>query len=543
MARSMNLGMPRIGPAPGAQAGRRGLLGRAPPTAATLADVARTRRAATWRPRPRRASTASPRNDFSLYDQVLDTTCLVGAVPARFGPDGGAVDLDTYFALARGTTRRARGRVAPAGDDQVVRHQLPLPGPRARARHRTSPSSSTKPVDEFTEALALGIVDPARPPRSRHLSPAGQADRPRLLPPGAPPRPARRLRPGPRRPGRGRGPLGPARRALSWAPTWTTRTATAIDCRLRRPLPPDLEAPVGHLLLRPGRQPGPGHRPPRGRAPRRPGPGPGPAPRPPRPLDADTVLSAGVVDGRNVWRNDLRRTLGPLAPAQERLGDRLWVGPSCSLQHVPHDLGRRDRPPTRAGRSWLGLRPPEAGRDRRAHPGPRPRPEAVADALAASDQAVDEPASSAPSPAGRGRRRLGGRPASVAAVRPSPYEPPGRPAPGRCPCPCSPPPPSAPSPRPTEIRAARQRHASGRLTDDDYRRFCRDGDRPGHPDPGGPRPRRPRPRRTRAQRHGPVLRRTASTASPPPATAGSRATAPATSGPPSSTATSARPAP
>src|ERR687895_955410 len=43
-----------------------------------------------------------PSNDFSLYDQVLDAIALVGAVPERYGHGGGDVDLDTYFAMARG---------------------------------------------------------------------------------------------------------------------------------------------------------------------------------------------------------------------------------------------------------------------------------------------------------------------------------------------------------------------------------------------------------------------------------------------------------
>ncbi len=55
-------------------------------------------------------------------------------------------------------------------------------------------------------------------------------------------------------------------------------------------------------------------------------------------LPAYKVLSAGVVDGRNVWRCDLQRTLNQLAEAEERLGDRLWIAPSCSLLHVPVDL-------------------------------------------------------------------------------------------------------------------------------------------------------------------------------------------------------------
>ena len=44
-----------------------------------------------------------PSGDFSLYDHVLDTAVMVGAVPQRFRAGGNAVDLRTYFALARGT--------------------------------------------------------------------------------------------------------------------------------------------------------------------------------------------------------------------------------------------------------------------------------------------------------------------------------------------------------------------------------------------------------------------------------------------------------
>ncbi|MGH7529994.1 MAG: 5-methyltetrahydropteroyltriglutamate--homocysteine S-methyltransferase, partial [Gemmatimonadales bacterium] len=51
------------------------------------------------------------------------------------------------------------------------------------------------------------------------------------------------------------------------------------------------------------------------------------------------VLSAGVVDGRNVWRADLDSRLGLLERAVARVGeDRLAVAPSCSLLHVPLDL-------------------------------------------------------------------------------------------------------------------------------------------------------------------------------------------------------------
>ncbi len=60
-------------------------------------------------------------------------------------------------------------------------------------------------------------------------------------------------------------------------------------------------------------------------------------------LPAYKVLSLGVVNGRNVWRCDLEKTLALLRDAAERLGDRLWVAPSCSLLHCPVDLAREDR--------------------------------------------------------------------------------------------------------------------------------------------------------------------------------------------------------
>lgn len=52
----------------------------------------------------------------------------------------------------------------------------------------------------------------------------------------------------------------------------------------------------------------------------------------------DKILSAGIVDGRNVWRHDLDTSLTHLQKAHSRLGDRLWVASSCSLLHVPVDL-------------------------------------------------------------------------------------------------------------------------------------------------------------------------------------------------------------
>ncbi|MBV7387603.1 5-methyltetrahydropteroyltriglutamate--homocysteine S-methyltransferase [Pasteurellaceae bacterium TAE3-ERU1] len=54
--------------------------------------------------------------------------------------------------------------------------------------------------------------------------------------------------------------------------------------------------------------------------------------------DYDKVLSAGVIDGRNIWRANLNAVLDVLEPLKAQLGDRLWIAPSCSLLHVPYDL-------------------------------------------------------------------------------------------------------------------------------------------------------------------------------------------------------------
>ncbi|MFN2381203.1 MAG: 5-methyltetrahydropteroyltriglutamate--homocysteine S-methyltransferase [Guyparkeria sp.] len=55
-------------------------------------------------------------------------------------------------------------------------------------------------------------------------------------------------------------------------------------------------------------------------------------------LPAFKVLSAGVIDGRSIWRADLAVLLDRLEPLHERLGDRLWLAPSCSLLHLPLDV-------------------------------------------------------------------------------------------------------------------------------------------------------------------------------------------------------------
>jgi 5-methyltetrahydropteroyltriglutamate--homocysteine methyltransferase len=47
------------------------------------------------------------------------------------------------------------------------------------------------------------------------------------------------------------------------------------------------------------------------------------------------ILSLGMVNGRNAWRCDQDKALEVLHHAAERLGDRLWVAPSCPLLNSP----------------------------------------------------------------------------------------------------------------------------------------------------------------------------------------------------------------
>ncbi|MFV0511136.1 MAG: 5-methyltetrahydropteroyltriglutamate--homocysteine S-methyltransferase [Shewanella algae] len=55
-------------------------------------------------------------------------------------------------------------------------------------------------------------------------------------------------------------------------------------------------------------------------------------------LAPEQVLSVGVINGRNVWAADLDLVAEQLAPLARDLGDRLWLATSCSLLHTPVDL-------------------------------------------------------------------------------------------------------------------------------------------------------------------------------------------------------------
>ncbi len=71
-------------------------------------------------------------------------------------------------------------------------------------------------------------------------------------------------------------------------------------------------------------------------------------------LPADWVLSAGVVNGRNIWKNDLHKSQDLIIPAAKKLGERLWLAPSCSLLHSPVDLTQEQQLDPEF-KSWLAF--------------------------------------------------------------------------------------------------------------------------------------------------------------------------------------------
>ncbi|TXJ01822.1 MAG: 5-methyltetrahydropteroyltriglutamate--homocysteine S-methyltransferase [Aquabacterium sp.] len=71
-------------------------------------------------------------------------------------------------------------------------------------------------------------------------------------------------------------------------------------------------------------------------------------------LPAHKVLSLGVINGRNIWKTDLNAVLDWIEPIAERLGERLWIAPSCSLLHVPVDLDSEQKLDAEV-KSWLAF--------------------------------------------------------------------------------------------------------------------------------------------------------------------------------------------
>ena len=104
-------------------------------------------------------------------------------------------------------------------------------------------------------------------------------------------------------------------------------------------------------------------------------------------LPADRVLSLGVINGRNIWKSDLVAILDWLEPVARRLGERLWIAPSCSLLHVPVDLDS-ERQLDAEVHAWLAFALQKLGELDVLAKALRQGREAVRDALAANQEGV-----------------------------------------------------------------------------------------------------------------------------------------------------------
>ncbi|HEY3486989.1 MAG TPA: 5-methyltetrahydropteroyltriglutamate--homocysteine S-methyltransferase, partial [Gammaproteobacteria bacterium] len=353
MTQAHILGYPRIG-------GRRELkqaleaYWRNESDAQALQQTARDIRMANWRAQQDAGLNWVTAGDFSLYDQVLDTSVMLGVVPKRFrdGYSVGGSDLDTYFRMARGRARTGDTLETFACEmtkwfDTNYHYLVP-----EFERDQSFDLDATRLCAEIAEAQAAGFqVKPVLlgPLSYLWLGKAhnGAFDRlqllDRLLPVYADI--FARLKS-----------LGvewvqvdePAL-VLDLPPAWKQAYESAYSClqtglnillttyfgALHDNLHLTLRLPVAGLHIDCVR-------------------GADQLSTVLDQLPPYKVLSLGVINGRNIWRTDLQAALQLLRQAQARLGERLWIAPSCSLLHSPLDLTAEKNLPAEL-KSWLAF--------------------------------------------------------------------------------------------------------------------------------------------------------------------------------------------
>jgi 5-methyltetrahydropteroyltriglutamate--homocysteine methyltransferase len=122
---------------------------------ADLQKVASEIRVKNWQTQKAAGINFIPSNDFSFYDHILDTQALFGAVPDRFKFAGGNVDLDLYFAMARGAQKDGIDVTAMEMTkwfDTNYHYMV-----AEFKKNQQFKLSSGKIFDEFSEARKLGI--------------------------------------------------------------------------------------------------------------------------------------------------------------------------------------------------------------------------------------------------------------------------------------------------------------------------------------------------------------------------------------------------
>jgi 5-methyltetrahydropteroyltriglutamate--homocysteine methyltransferase len=339
-----NLGFPRIGPHRELKKALEGYWKGQSSREALLATAAQLRERH-WKLQQAAGLDHIPSNDFSLYDHILDLSCMLGCVPERYGWQGGEIDLDLYFAMARGGTDVTAMEMSKWFDTNY-HYLVPEFG-----ADPTFKLSSSKLFDEYSEAKALGVetrpvlvgpltyvmlgkkragasycrstlvpkLVPVYIEALRELQSLGaewvQIDEPAL---------ALDLR------DQYRAACSVAYRNIAAAvPGLKVLLATYFD-GLRDNTDLAFSLPVAGLHLDLCRGPGQANTQANkandiltmalGRT-------------------GDKHLSLGMIDGRNVWKNDLGASLAQIERAASKLGKgKVMVAPSCSLLHTPVDL-------------------------------------------------------------------------------------------------------------------------------------------------------------------------------------------------------------
>nr|WP_101132880.1 5-methyltetrahydropteroyltriglutamate--homocysteine S-methyltransferase [Neisseria meningitidis] len=195
--------------------------------------------------------------------------------------------------------------------------------------------------------------------------------------------------------------------------------------------------------------------------------------RAPEQLDAfadyGKVLSAGVIDGRNIWRANLNNVLATLEPLKAKLGDRLWISSSCSLLHTPYDLSVEEKLKVNkpALFSWLAFTLQKTQELRVLKTALNQGREAVAAELADSQAAADSRANSTEIHRAEVAKRLADLPAD-ADQRKSPFAERIKAQQAWLNLPLLPTTNIGSFPQTTEIRQARAAFKKGELSDADY---------------------------------------------------------------------------
>ncbi|MEA1605226.1 5-methyltetrahydropteroyltriglutamate--homocysteine S-methyltransferase [Pseudomonas spirodelae] len=324
---------------------------------AGLQAVGRELRAAHWQVQKAAGLDLLPVGDFAWYDHVLSHSLTFGVIPERFRPADGKPTLETLFAMARGAVASKSGNSCCAGAHAQemtkwfdTNYHYLVPEFTADQQFQLS---WTQLFDEVEQAHALGhTIKPVLIGPLTYLwlgkAKGGEFDRLDLL---------ERLLPV----------YGEIlQRLAAQGVEWVQIDEPILALDLPQDWKNAFERAYNLLHREPGKRliatyfgglednlglaaslPVDGLHIDLVRAPEQ-------FPTILDRLPAYKVLSLGVVNGRNVWRTDLQAVLEILQQAQERLGERLWVAPSCSLLHSPVDLNREDKLDDEL-KSWLAF--------------------------------------------------------------------------------------------------------------------------------------------------------------------------------------------